>query len=124
MQLTNAKIVEQFEKYTQAKQEFEDIVQQEQIKCSHDYIAELDCGSSPPMRVCLSCGITEDGWGCGFILLKNKTELGVPSIKRDAFFELRQGYYLRESLKGPLLRREVTIADLILLKNPVAVKEN
>jgi hypothetical protein len=116
MQLTNKEIVKRLADLKRVKADFDVFVIQVQIDCLHDHIAEWDTAASAPLRVCLHCGLTEEGWGCGFIVLKNKTELGVPTIDQKRYYELRQGAYIRDDDKGPLLRKEITLEALISKK--------
>ena len=58
--------------------------------------------------------MTEDGWGCGYIVLHNSNEdIGVPEISWDRLLEIQGGLHIDDELKGPLLRREIRLADVI-----------
>lgn len=104
------------EKITHATDVFEGAVKKEQYKCSHDKIGELPyksdkwLGSTPPIRVCFNCGMSEEGWGCGYIVLINK---GV-EVSEKEFYSLRAGLFIRDIHKGPLIRGEITIDELIM----------
>jgi hypothetical protein len=86
-----------------------------QKRCKHAHIAECEYipskgyGAFAPIRICLSCGMTEDGWGCGYLVLRGNAE----KIERDKLYELRQGLRITEEHKGPLLRKELTVLDYI-----------
>jgi len=85
-----------------------------QCECEHRRLAEarwenLNYSSLPPMRVCLNCGITEEGWGCGYVVLKGTAR----HIDRELLYAIRCGYFVADDDKGPLLRGETTIQDLI-----------
>lgn len=87
----------------------------EQQTCTHASLEECDylpmqySGSLPPMRVCCDCGMTEEGWGPGYVVLKGDAR----TISRDSLYAKRQGFAINEHHKGPLLRREVTVAQLV-----------
>lgn len=87
-----------------------DVVRSVQRACKHADLAECSYqpGVSPPWRICRCCGMTEEGWGCGFLVLRGEA---VP-INRDEVYRLRRGLHIREDHKGPLLRREITVEDL------------
>lgn len=112
MKLTSEEINIALDSYNRAKEDLQCTVIDVQTHCNHDHIAEWNT-LSPPLRICLHCGLTEEGWGCGFTVLINKTELGVPSIDREKFLELRQGAFIREENKGPLIRMEITLNELL-----------
>jgi hypothetical protein len=67
-------------------------------KCNHPHDQLRECefkdlayyGSYPPMRVCMFCGTWEDGWGCGYKILKSESKLSVPIIPREEVYELRR----------------------------------
>jgi hypothetical protein len=82
--------------------------------CKHTFVAEADYqpsdfGSSPPWRVCLSCGLGEVGWGCGYLVLQAKQ---FEPISRDEIFRLMQAR-IQDHHKGPLLRQETTLDALV-----------
>lgn len=82
--------------------------------CKHQTVAEADYhpssfGSSPPWRICLTCGLGEVGWGCGYLVLTAKQ---VEPISRKEIFQLMQAR-IQDHHKGPLLRKETTLDALI-----------
>jgi hypothetical protein len=89
-----------------------------QKKCKHNQQAECDyvpCefgNSSPPIRICLDCGLTEEGWGCGYKVLKNQDPF-VGRIGRDKLYQLRFGVMIDSELKGPLIRGESSLDEVI-----------
>lgn len=62
----------------------------------------------PPKRICLDCGLTEEGWGCGHIVLKNQSPF-VGNIDRNVLNSLHVGLNITDEMKGPLLRKEKTL---------------
>mgnify|MGYP001568327781 CR=1 FL=1 len=101
-------------KIEQARLALEEAVAAEQAVCKHEHLAECDYkplyeGALPPMRMCLSCGMTEDGWGCGYVVLNGKAS----PIGRDALYAKRSGLAIQDCHKGRLIRREVTVAELV-----------
>jgi hypothetical protein len=93
-------------------------VRQVQKKCKHTQQAECDYlpsefgNSHPPARICLDCGLVEEGWGCGYKVLTNDPEF-VGTISRDKLYQQRFGVIIDSELKGPLIRRECTLNDII-----------
>ncbi len=87
----------------------------EQQTCKHADLEECDympmnfSAAMPPMRVCCDCGMTEEGWGCGYVVLKGDAR----TISRDSLYAKRQGFAIQDTHKGALLRREVTLAQLV-----------
>ena len=87
----------------------------EQQICLHttleecDYLSMKYSGALPPMRVCCDCGMTEEGWGPGYVVLKGEAR----QIGRDALYAKRHGFAIQDHHKGPLLRREATVAQLV-----------
>ncbi|VTU32091.1 hypothetical protein H4CHR_02940 [Variovorax sp. PBS-H4] len=85
--------------------------------CEHTSLAECDYqksvmtdgGALPPLRVCLECGMSEEGWGPGYVVLRG----AAASISRNELYDKRAGFLIWDRHKGPLLRREVTIGQLI-----------
>lgn len=83
--------------------------------CQHEHIAECayrpleHMASLPTQRVCLSCGLSEVGWGCGFLVLKAAAP---QRVERDDLYRLST-CTIREEHKGPLLRREAGLAETI-----------
>ena len=61
------------------------------------------------MRVCVDCGLTEDGWGPGYIVLKGRAGI----FPREEIYTQRRGFFVSAEHKGPLIRKEVTIEQLI-----------
>lgn len=98
-----------------AKKTLKSAVATQQKKCKHVKIAECDYvpsngyGAFVPIRICLSCGMTEEGWGCGYIVLKGTA---VP-IDRNELYTKRQGLMILDKHKGPLLRKELTVVDYV-----------
>lgn len=107
--LTSSEINNQLEIVNQAKQQLNEIICSVQRSCTHQHIAECKDLLNEPARVCLHCGIHEVGWGCGYIVLKNNTLMGLPTITSQQYYSLKQGIYINENVKGQLLRKEITL---------------
>ena len=45
-------------------------------QCQHPEIIEVSPETSPPLRLCLICGIKEEGWGSGYHVLTGPRERG------------------------------------------------
>jgi hypothetical protein len=65
-----------------------------QKACPHDLVAECDYqdmtffAAMPPRRICETCGIEEEGWGCGYQVLTNDR---VRPVSREELYQLRLG---------------------------------
>jgi hypothetical protein len=114
----NKRIAAKQKRLAVAEMAFIATVRDVQKKCKHKFLAECDYrpsdygSASPPIRICLDCGLTEEGWGCGFIVLKRDEEF-VGKISRDKLYSLRKGVIIDSELKGPLLRKECSLAMVI-----------
>jgi hypothetical protein len=98
-----------------AEAELAAMVRYVQKHCNHEKLAECDYNhretfsSDPPIRICLECGLTEEGWGCGYKVLS----AAVSKIDRKELYRRREGLMITDEMKGPLIRKEVTVDDLI-----------
>jgi hypothetical protein len=87
-------------------------------RCKHSKIAECNyehreySSSSPPSRLCLQCGLCEEGWGCGYLVLNTAMPL---MLGRDELFKLAT-VHIYDADKGPVLRREAVLSDLLRSK--------
>lgn len=87
------------EKLKEFNKEQEKAVALLQKKCKHPHEFLRECEykkcdyvpSFPPMRVCLICGTWEEGWGCGYQTLVNRSKKAVPIIPREELYEYRRG---------------------------------
>lgn len=100
----------------QCNQFFKQAVIEYQLACSHKNLAECKyystadwMGAHPPIRICLDCGLTEEGWGCGYVILTGRAV----AIKRATLLGERQGKMITEEDKGPLLRKERSLSELL-----------
>jgi hypothetical protein len=86
--------------------------------CSHATVGEAPHQQNahvrnfPPLRVCMTCGLVEEGWSCGYLVLDNELAY---SLTRDQVYDIRSVTVEQED-KGPLLRKEVTLKQLIAQK--------
>lgn len=46
-------------------------------------------GCDRPWLICAACGLTEEGWGCGYKELKHADYKDVPQISREMWLEMR-----------------------------------
>lgn len=95
----------------------QEVIKQRQKACGHDRIAECDWVQSnpysraiPEWRICLGCRMTEVGWGPGFRVLFGEV---AQKIARDDVYRMRLGLHIDDSMKGPLIRGEVTVEQLV-----------
>jgi hypothetical protein len=115
MTLTCRSITEARAALVRADAHLKRVVARAQKRCTHKQVAECDYHSGhfsamPPMRVCCACGLAEDGWGPGYVVLKAVHAL---RITREELYTLREGLYVTDTHKGPLIRHEVTLNQLI-----------
>ena len=103
MKLTNEDINNSIENLKAAQRELSVVINYVQNTCNHTNIAECNYQPSeffsaqPPMRVCLDCGVSEEGWGCGFQVLREKvTGLAPRKISRDDLYSIRCGKYITQ----------------------------
>jgi hypothetical protein len=122
MKLRNVRIESLREAYFQITQELKFVIMQEQMVCEHLELAETPWKDStygnatPERRICLQCGMAEVGWGPGFIVLgpQRQQRVNAPqTIDEKTFYWLRQGLFITNELKGPLIRKEKTVAQLV-----------
>jgi hypothetical protein len=87
-------------------------------QCKHTTVGEAPykpnnhLRSLPPFRVCMSCGLTEEGWSCGYIVLDAELTY---NLTRDQGYDLRT-VLVEDDDKGPLLRKETTLQQLVKKK--------
>lgn len=111
----NAELKNLYFQIERAQRKFTTRLAFEQTRCKHSNIYECDYTPSsayfkadPPFRVCRDCGISEIGWGPGYIVLTEKAILK----ERDELYRMRHGLALTDLMKGQLLRKEKTIEQL------------
>jgi len=86
-----------------------------QKRCRHRHLVECDyeshtfLASLPPQRACTLCGLSEEGWGCGYQVLKGNTS----GVTRSALYRIRLGLLIGDKEKTHLIRKEKTVADLL-----------
>lgn len=79
------------------------VVKEVQEACTHTDIAECPFDGEtefryalPPWRVCVDCGLAEEGWGCGFRTLIDTSGYGVRQISRTDLFKIAVGRRIRQ----------------------------
>lgn len=97
----------------QAEARLKQVVFDAQSNCTHPDVGEADYGGSglPPFRVCLHCGMTEDGWGPGYQVLKFEHPR---KFGRKELYDMRHGLHIQDHHKGVLIRKERTVQDLLV----------
>lgn len=69
-----------------------------QRECYHESVAECQYyAGDPPQRVCLECGLSEEGWGTGYKLLSLPPTAFLP---REELYKLRAGVFIDDENKG------------------------
>jgi hypothetical protein len=103
MKLTNKKINTHLQIIHKAEKMLKKVIESVQDDCKHENIAECDYHpseygySSLPLRVCLDCGVSEEGWGCGFrVLVEKQKGLSPRQISRDDLYSVRCGKFIQQ----------------------------
>lgn len=103
MKLFNEEINKYLDRLKSAQHDLDMVISSVQSECKHESIAECDYKPSeffnalPPMRVCLECGLSEEGWGCGFRVLREKIAgLQPRRISREDLYSIRCGQYISQ----------------------------
>lgn len=65
------------ERFIAMKSEYERARVDAQLACVHEHLLEAPhydgiVFNRPPFRVCTDCGLAEEGWGCGYQILKGE----------------------------------------------------
>lgn len=119
MELKSKKIKKAIERVISAKSAYSAAVYDVVSKCKHENVAECDYMPSgwlpalAPERVCLDCGLAEEGWGCGYQLLTSRHTV---RIDREELWKLVTVRFFQDEDIPRLLRREVTFNDLLCHK--------
>lgn len=106
----NKSIARSINRLDKARADLKQVVLRECMACKHGHIAE--CDDSPPWRICLDCGLTEEGWHCGYEVL-DAPEERVGSIYQDKMLNLRTASLWQRDHGEPLQKR---IAEFLGLK--------
>lgn len=90
----NSELLELQQKLIAAKEAHKSNIRAVQAICLHPNVVECDyqplfSGSLPPRRMCLYCGLEEDGWGSGYKKLKDIKTRKVIEVERDTLYQLR-----------------------------------
>jgi hypothetical protein len=115
LRLSNTAISAARDAVKRAKENLQAMIYAVTSICTHDTVGEAPYKSNdylaslPPMRVCMTCGLVEQGWHCGYIVLTNELAF---NLTRDQVYDLRTVQIEQED-KGPLLRREVTLRQML-----------
>lgn len=116
----NPRILAAREVVARANLEHARAVAEAQMVCKHTNCAEADYvpsnyfNATPPLGICLDCGMTEQGWAYYYGLhgLRGKYN-GVSRIDRNELYRMRAGLYLDDEKKTKLARREESLCTLI-----------
>lgn len=98
MKVRNKRINQAKDELMEANQHFALVIKEVQTECFHTDIAECPyesetafCYSQPPWRVCIDCGLAEEGWGSGYKVLIDNSGYGVRQISRTNLFQIACG---------------------------------
>lgn len=91
-----------------------------QLACTHEELLEREWYSyadwlpaHPPIRVCSNCGLSEEGWGCGYFYLKDAPFRTVTKTTKANADTYRRGKLINNSNKGKLLRGELSLREFL-----------
>lgn len=92
-----------------------EVIREEQLKCTHPVLLEAPYESDrwgpgvarPPLRMCCSCGMSEDGWT--FKVLNGPHY----HSDRTTIYQKRLGLHIDEEKQTRLLRKQTTVEELI-----------
>jgi hypothetical protein len=98
-----------------ARGDLKRVILRECLGCAHSHIAE--CGAmSPEWRICLDCGLTEEGWGCGYeVLIASRERVG--TIGYNKTIRLRTASLWQANHGEPLAER---LSKFLGLPSPAA----
>lgn len=114
----NTELAELEESINLLRSEYKMLLIEVQATCSHEHVVERDyfkiapwMDAHRPVRICKECGLCEEGWGCGYIVIKNPVT--VERIGRDMEYHYCRGKRIFDADKGPLLRKEKSVIELL-----------
>jgi len=84
----------------QAKTNFITHVYEEQRNCVHDRIADSDF-LGQPVRICLKCGMSELGWGPGYLVLTDEFRA---TVTRSEYRDWSVGLFITDEKKSLLIK--------------------
>lgn len=103
MKVKNKEILKRLSSVQKAEDKLDEVVNKVQASCPHNNIAECDYqpseffSANPPIRICLECGLSEEGWGCGYsVLVEKQNGLSLRQISRDTLYSMRVGKFIRQ----------------------------
>lgn len=97
MKVRNERINQAKDELMEVNQHFALVIKQVQEACKHHDIAECEYEpayfsyAQAPWRVCIDCGLAEEGWGSGYKVLVDNSGYGVRKISRTDLFKLACG---------------------------------
>lgn len=98
------RIVDAEARLRKEKKRYAETVAAIQLECYHESVAECQYYTGewtdftlPPQRVCLECGLSEQGWGTGYKLLSLPPTAFLP---REELYKLRAGVFIDDKNKG------------------------
>jgi hypothetical protein len=81
------KIVELEELLVVMRTKKEELLKNLREECDHQIIVETPySGNEPPRRICVFCGLEEEGWNCGYKELQQEP---IMVVERDTFYKFR-----------------------------------
>lgn len=88
-------IIRAKKKVVNSQKELESTIEEVRKICKHNMICEVDYQPNkyvetfPPRRMCLDCGLEEEGWGCGWKKLVEKDRTLIKAETREEFYGYR-----------------------------------
>ena len=84
-----------------AQENLSKVVRRIVLTCPHKHVAECSEMDGADWRVCLDCGLTDEGWGCGYQVLTPALER-VGSISRDKLLNIRTASLWQQNYGKPI----------------------
>jgi len=88
------RILQIYEEIERLELEGKNLTEELQGRCKHESVIETDYrpsgligGATPPRKICVICGVEDDGWGCGYKVLASEP---VRTVDRDTFYTFRK----------------------------------
>jgi len=121
IELKNKRILRAHNRVAQEEEKRRTTCIEEILKCDHSDIAEANArydawgGADPEFRICLKCGLGEEGWGIGYSLLESEE---VKNISRENAWKIYTAYINDDSKQAAYLSLETWLHTESCLKDP------
>lgn len=116
--LQNEEINRAIDEVKKAQKNLLKIVVAAQKVCEHKHLAEGPPSNTrffagPPQRICMQCGMVEDGWGRGYTTLLNPSAERLPQLSHFELNSLHRGLTIYIHDKEDIWAGKLTVQDLL-----------